>query len=86
MQEPSTPPLGPTRNGTPIVDRAYTGPVARVTVVIWVLMTLAWLVLAIITGREVINASLIFVGAAIIFIRSRRPIETWPLWLFTWKR
>jgi hypothetical protein len=56
---------------------------------VWVLITLGWLISSIVAGREagsVVSASMVFIGAAIIFIRSRRPIETWPLWLFTWRR
>jgi hypothetical protein len=89
VQEPSSPRPVPTRNGKPIEDRAFTGPVRRVVVAIWCLATLVWLVAAIVTHREaatVVSASLVFVGAVIILIRSRRPIETWPLWLFTWRR
>jgi hypothetical protein len=89
VQEPSSPRPVPTRNGKPIEDHAFTGPVMRIVVVIWCLVTFAWLLSAIFTHREapaVVSAALVFVAAFGFVIRSRRPIETWPLWLFTRRR
>jgi hypothetical protein len=61
-------------------------PVWRAIAAILALLGLAWLVFAIISDGDVLNAAVVFTWSAVFFIRSRRPIETWPLWLFTWRR
>jgi hypothetical protein len=86
VQEPPSPPLRPTRNGKPIEDRAFRSPIMRAIAALLPLFALTWLVITIVTDGDVLNASFIFAWSALFFVRSRRPIETWPLWLFTWRR
>jgi len=71
-------------NGQPI-DNAYRSRTARVLVPILALLMLGNLIWSIANGTTVISASLLFAVALLGLIRLRWPMDTWPVWLFSYK-
>jgi hypothetical protein len=70
------------------IDNLHRSRSARVLAPILALATFISLVVVVVTkgdAQEIVNAAILFVGAALLLIRIHRPMHTWPEWLFSYK-
>ena len=76
----------PTPNPRLRYDAAYRSRRMRIIAPIYALLMLGNVVWAIFFGGGVvIGSSILFAGAVLGLLRLRRPMDTWPEWLFTYK-